>query len=129
MRFLFLRFIPAIAFFGVSCFPLSRGLGAQEVTLTLEQALDRAKQQAPVILSAKGRIEEARGRLAGALVRFRDNPLVEFDAGPRFTPAGRIADAELGFSQNFELGGRRHARIAAAESGIARETATSEDVT
>jgi len=41
-----------------------------------------------VALSAKGRIEEARGRLAGALVRFRDNPLVEFDAGPRFTPEG-----------------------------------------
>jgi cobalt-zinc-cadmium efflux system outer membrane protein len=129
MRFLFLRFIPAIVFFGVIVFPLSRRLDAQEVTLTLEQALDRARQHAPVILSAKGRIEEARGRLAGALVRFRDNPLIELDAGPRFTPEGRIADVELGFSQNFELGGRRNARIAGAESGIARETATSADVT
>src|SRR3954447_8248398 len=101
MRFLFLRFIPAIVFFGVIVFPLSRRLDAQEVTLTLEQALDRARQHAPVILSAKGRIEEARGRLAGALVRFRDNPLIELDAGPRFTPEGRIADVELGFSQNF----------------------------
>jgi hypothetical protein len=82
-----------------------------------------------VILSAKGRIEEARGRLAGAPVRFRDNPLIELDAGPRFIPERRIADVELGFSQNFELGGRRNARIAGAESGIARETATSEDVT
>ena len=102
--------------------------GAGDTTHS-RQALDRARQRAPVILSAKGRIEEARGRLAGALVRFRDNPLVEFDAGPRFTQQGHLADVDVGISQNFEFGGRRSARIAGAESGIARETATSEEVT
>lgn len=129
MRSLFLRCVSRFVFFGMLGVSLSRPVGAQEPVLTLEQALDRAHQQAPLILSARGRIEEARGRLTGALVRFRDNPLIELDAGPRFTPEGRLTDVEVGFSQNFELGGRRSARIAGAESGIARETATSEDVT
>lgn len=100
---------------------------AQEMTLTLGQAMDTARQRAPLILSAKGRIEEARGRLTGALVRFRDNPLVELDAGPRFLPEGRLAAIDIGVSQNLELGGKRNARIAAAQAGISRETAVSED--
>ena len=98
---------------------------AQE--LTLPQALDLARQRAPLILSARARIAEAKGRLTGALVRFRDNPLVEFDAGPRFTPQGNLATIDAGVSQNFELGGRRAARIAGAEAGVARETAASDD--
>jgi outer membrane protein, heavy metal efflux system len=87
------------------------------------------RDSAPLILSARARIEEARGRLAGAVVRFRDNPLLEFDAGPRFTNQGRLLDLNIGISQNFELGGRRSARIAGAQAGIAEETATSEDAT
>jgi outer membrane protein, heavy metal efflux system len=102
-------------------------LAAQDTTLTLAQAMDMARQRAPLILSAKGRIEEARGRLAGALVRFRDNPLIELDAGPRFLPNGRLAAIDVGVSQNLELGGKRDARIAGAQAGIARETAVSED--
>ena len=58
----------------------------------------------PVILSARARIEDARGRLTGAVVRFRDNPLLEFDAGPRFINQGRLLDLNAGISQNFELG-------------------------
>jgi hypothetical protein len=69
-----------------------RPIHGQGNAICLRQALDLAQQRAPVILSARARIEEARGRLAGAVVRFRDNPLVEFDAGPRFTNQGRIVD-------------------------------------
>src|SRR5262245_41883046 len=97
----------------------------QDSAIASQEALATARERAPVILAAKGRIEEARGRLAGALVRFRDNPLVELDAGPRFLPDGKLAAIDVGVSQNFELGGRRAARIAGAEAGIARESANS----
>ena len=107
----------------------ARPIHGQGNPISLRQALDLARQRAPVILSARARIEEARGRLAGAVVRFRDNPLLEFDAGPRFTNQGRIVDLNVGVSQNFELGGRRSARIAGAQAGIAEETANSEDAT
>ena len=106
-----------------------RPIHGQSNAISLRQALDLARARAPLILSARARIEEARGRLAGAVVRFRDNPLVEFDAGPRFTNQGRIVDLNVGVSQNFELGGRRTARIAGAQAGIAEETAKSEDAT
>jgi len=116
-----------VAAFLLTLVLFARSSYAQELPLTLGAALDLARQRAPLILSAKGRVEEARGRLAGALVRFRDNPLVELDAGPRFIPQGHLADIDVGLTQNFELGGRRQARIAGAEAGIARETANSED--
>jgi outer membrane protein, heavy metal efflux system len=106
-----------------------RPIHGQGNAISLRQALDWARQRAPLILSARARIEEARGRLAGAVVRFRDNPLLEFDAGPRFINQGRILDMNVGVSQNFELGGRRSARIAGAEAGIAEETANSDDAT
>src|SRR2546426_12647790 len=50
---------------------------SQDAVLTLDQALARARERAPSILSAKARIDEARGRLAGASVLLRDNPLIE----------------------------------------------------
>ena len=105
-----------------------RPIRGQANAISLRQALDLARARAPLILSARARIEEARGRLAGAVVRFHDNPLVEFDAGPRFTNQGRIVDLNVGVSQNFELG-RRSARIAGAQAGIAEETANSDDAT
>src|SRR5262245_40726760 len=98
MQFLSLRFVCSLvvsAAIAVSCSP---PLHAQETMLTLGQAMDLARQRAPLILSAKGRIAEARGRLAGALVRFRDNPLIELDSGPRFLPEGRLAAIDVGVS-------------------------------
>jgi hypothetical protein len=47
---------------------------AQVASLTYEQALERARTRAPLILAAHDRIEEARGRLLGAKVLLRDNP-------------------------------------------------------
>ena len=46
----------------------------QNQPLSLEQALERARRRAPLILAAQDRIEEARGRLIGARVLLRDNP-------------------------------------------------------
>jgi cobalt-zinc-cadmium efflux system outer membrane protein len=100
---------------------------AQSITLSLEEALARAREQAPAVSIARARIEEARGRLVGARIRFRDNPVVDVGTGPRNTEAGTLTDLDVGFAQLFETGGQRAARIAGAEAGIARETAAADE--
>src|SRR5580765_4379083 len=100
---------------------------AQSLSLSLEEALARAREQAPAVLIARARIEEARGRLIGARVRFRDNPTIDVGMGPRATEAGTMTDLDIGFAQLFETGGQRAARIAGAEAGIARETAAADE--
>ena len=100
---------------------------AQENPKTLEEVLELARTRAPLILSARARIEEAKGRLAGASIRFQQNPVLETNGGPRFSPSGRTADLDVTLSQEFELGGRRKARIAGAEAGVDRESATAQD--
>jgi outer membrane protein, heavy metal efflux system len=94
--------------------------------LTFQQALTMARERAPRVAIARARIDEARGRLAGAQVRFRDNPVIDASAGPRWLETGNVTDYEFGVSQTVELGNRRDARIAGAEAGIARETAVSD---
>lgn len=94
--------------------------------LTFQQALTMARERAPRVAVARARIDEARGRLAGAQVRFRDNPVVDASAGPRWLETGNVTDYEFGLSQTVELGNRRDARIAGAEASIARETAVSD---
>lgn len=97
-----------------------------QAPLTFEQALTMARERAPRVAVARARIDEARGRLAGAQVRFRDNPVIDASAGPRKLETGTVTDFEFGVSQTFELGNRRGARIAGAEAGVIRETAVSE---
>jgi len=94
--------------------------------LTFQQALTMARERAPRIAIARARIDEARGRLAGAQVRFRDNPIIDASAGPRWLETGTVTDYELGVLQTFELGNRRDARIASAEAAVARESAVSD---
>jgi len=100
---------------------------AQTGSLTMAQALDLARRRAPAILMARDRIEEARGRLLGAKVLFRENPVLDFSAGPRHLPGSTVTDYEIGASQSFELGGRRHSRITSAQADIERETASSQN--
>jgi len=92
-----------------------------------EQALDRARKRAPSILAAQDRINEARARLLGAKILLRENPLLELSAGPRYREGSDLIDAEIGISQSFELGGRRRARIAAAQADVDREAASSQN--
>jgi len=54
-----------------------RPCAAQADTLTLEQALALARERAPPVLSARRRIEDARGRVTGASAWFRENPVLE----------------------------------------------------
>jgi len=100
----------------------------QNRALTLDQALERARRRAPLILAAQDRIEEARGRLLGARALLRDNPVLELSAGPHYRSGSDLIDAEVGLSQSFELGGRRRSRIAAAQADVERETAASQNV-
>jgi cobalt-zinc-cadmium efflux system outer membrane protein len=95
--------------------------------LTLDDALERARRAAPALLAARLRADEARGRLAGAAVLLRDNPVLEAGAGRRDGDRGVSADVDASLGQTFELGGRRRARIAGAEAELARETANAED--
>jgi cobalt-zinc-cadmium efflux system outer membrane protein len=100
---------------------------AQSVSLTFEDALVRAREQSPSVLVARARIEEARGRLVGARIRYRDNPTFDFAAGPRSVDGTTLTDIDLGVSQLFETGGQRAARMSGAEAEIRRETATANE--
>ncbi|MFN7981732.1 MAG: TolC family protein [Vicinamibacterales bacterium] len=97
------------------------------VHLTLESVLASARAQSPDVLIADARIDESRARLIGASVRSRENPTVDASTGPRRTDRGTSADLDVGFSYPFETGGQRSARIQAAESAIASDTAAAAD--
>jgi outer membrane protein, heavy metal efflux system len=100
---------------------------AQEPTLTLPQVLARARERAPEIVSARLSVEEARGRLAGASLRFPSNPEIEAAVGSRTGSDGRFTDLDVGLGQRFEPGSRRTARVAIADAAIARSTAGADE--
>lgn len=95
--------------------------------MTLERALEIARERAPSVLAARARIDEARAQLAGASRLLRSNPEIEADAGPRFSDEGDTTDVRAKLSQAFELGGARAARIDAAAADVAREEASADD--
>jgi cobalt-zinc-cadmium efflux system outer membrane protein len=92
----------------------------QGTTLTFESALERARQAAPAVVAARMRIEEARGRVAGASLPFSSNPSVEVEAGRR---SGEVSSTDYGLEveQGLELPQWRRARIDAARAGVTRE--------
>ena len=102
---------------------------AQGRALTLPEVLARAREQAPQIVSARLALEEARGRLLGASVRFQANPQIDAALGNRNGPDSRFTDFELGLGQTFEPGARRSARIAGANAAIAQSAANIDEVT
>lgn len=121
--------VVGITFMSTIVLMLPRFAFAQENEKTLEEVLEIARRRAPLILSARARIEEARGRLKGASLRFQQNPVLEAGGGPRFSSGEKTADLDLSLSQDFELGGRRKNRIAGAEAVVDREEATAEEAT
>ena len=72
---------------------------------------------------SRARIAESEAALIEATTRFRDNPLIGGAAGPRFGSEGRFTELDFGVSQQFETGGQRQARVAAARAGIERQQA------
>lgn len=99
-----------------------------QVPLTLAEALARARERAPQIVSARLAIDEARARLAGAS-HLQSNP--EFDAGVgnRQGSGARATEIDIGFGQSFEPGRRRASRRDMAAAGIEQSTASAEEVT
>lgn len=119
----------ATAAFGLAAACLwPRPGAAQPSELTLEEALALARQQAPAVLEAQGRVAEAQGPIAGAAPWLRDNPTLQAEAGPR-TRSGesRGLDWAIGLTQPFELGGKRGARRESARAGLVRESAHRQD--
>lgn len=100
------------------------GAAEPPAELSLEEALTLARQRAPALVDAAGRVAEARGAVAGAQPLLRDNPTLEAETGPRTSSShGREWDVALGLAQPFELGGKRSARLELAQAGLARADA------
>ena len=114
------RLVAAVSLCGSSAL----GPAFAQETLTLDDALARARAHSPAVLAARARVEEARARVRGA-GRALANPEVEAAAGRRHD-TGRW-DLDIGLTQPLEIGGRRGARVDAAEASLARELATAED--
>jgi cobalt-zinc-cadmium efflux system outer membrane protein len=102
---------------------------AQSQTLTLAKVLARARERAPQIVSARMALEETRGRLAGASIRFQSNPELDAGLGNRAGPEDRSTDFQIGLGQTFEPASRRTARISGANAAVAQSTAAVDDTT
>lgn len=102
---------------------------AQGRTITLAEVLARAHEQAPQIVSARLALDEARGRLLGASLRFQTTPEIDAGVGNRNGSDTRFTDFDIGMSQHFETGSRRAARMAGANAAIAQGTANVDEIT
>jgi cobalt-zinc-cadmium efflux system outer membrane protein len=109
---------------------LHASAAAAQVRITsLADTLSRARERAPEIVSARLALEEIRGRLAGASLRFQSNPDLEAAVGPRRATGARFTDYEFGVAQMFEPGARRSARIDGANAALAQSAANIDEVT
>jgi cobalt-zinc-cadmium efflux system outer membrane protein len=89
-----------------------------QTVLTLSEALARARERAPDIVAARLAVDEARGRLMGASLRFQNNPEFDVAAGPRRRPGDSTLDLDAGITQRLEPGGRKSARVAGATADV-----------
>jgi outer membrane protein, heavy metal efflux system len=102
-----------------ACLCLPAPTRAQTI-LTLAETVARARERAGPVLVAQARIAEAEADLVTATARFRENPIIEANVGPRTGPDLRSTEVDVGFTQLFETGGQRRARIAGAQASINR---------
>jgi len=91
----------AVAVCTAVCFQAG-SVSAQTRVLTLADVLARARDQAPQIVSARLALEETRGRLLGASLRFQANPEIDASLGNRNGPDSRFTDFGLGIGQMFD---------------------------
>lgn len=101
--------------------------GQEPLALTFEEALRRARESAPAVVTARLAIEEARGHALGARLPIFSNPVVELEQGRR---SGDVPfnDYGVAIAQDIDLPQRRTARIAAATAAIAQEEQRARDV-
>lgn len=118
---------PLTLFACVSVLALAATSAFAQTTLTLEEALARARRAAPEIVAAQLAVDEARARLAHAGIR-QTNPEIDFGIGRRAGELERSADVEVSATHMFEPAGRRRARTDAASAGVDRSTAQLDEV-
>jgi cobalt-zinc-cadmium efflux system outer membrane protein len=96
--------------------------------LTLDQALDAARQSNPEILAVRQELEIARGRLVRARYWNPFNPEVGALGSRReFAAGGAASDFAVSASQEIEVAGQRGARIEEAERNAERAEALVRD--
>jgi cobalt-zinc-cadmium efflux system outer membrane protein len=98
-----------------------------QTILTLEATITLAREQSASVVIARARIAEAEAGLLDVAARFRENPVVEANVGPRSTAAGSSTELDIGVSQQFESGGQRSARQAGVRASIDRQTVAVND--
>ncbi len=112
-----------------SALSLMTGTAGAQTPLTLAEVVARAREHAPQVVAARLAVDEARGRLLGAGLRFQTNPDVELGLGNRTGSSARSTDLEVGVGQLFEPAGRRTARTASARAQIGARTAALDEIT
>lgn len=108
---------------------LMTGTAGAQTPLTLAEVVARAREHAPQVVAARLAVDETRGRLLGAGLRFQTNPEVELGLGNRTGSSTRSTDLDVGVGQLFEPAGRRTARIASARAQIGTRTAVVDEIT
>lgn len=95
--------------------------GPLPANLSLGQALDEASARSPAIVAAEAEVATALARLRESGVR--SNPELSFElenfAGTGELRGLRSTEATLAVNQRLDLGGRRSARVGAAEAELA----------
>lgn len=94
--------------------------------LDLEEALALVAARAPRIDAQRARLDEVRAQRTDATLALRDNPELDLELGPRLPGLddGSITPVVgVGWTQRFELGGQRAARIDAADAAEVRALA------
>lgn len=95
--------------------------GPLPTRLTLTQALEEAAARSPTLVAAQADLQAAAARVRQAGVR--SNPEISFElenfAGTGELRGLRSTEATLAVNQRLDLGGRRSARISAAQAELA----------
>lgn len=120
---------PLLTLCGVTALVLAPVRAGAQTTMTLNEALARARQVAPQIVGGRLAIDEARARVVGADLRFQTNPELDLGIGRRSGASGSTADIDVAATQMFEPPGRRDARRSAATAAVDRSAAQLDEVT
>lgn len=95
--------------------------------MTLDQAVARAIEAAPIVTTAEGAVFAAQGRRAQVTWPFAGNPTVEFERTRRRSPGGEVYDVGWRFGQNFEISGSSLRSRDAAEARVMASEAYVDD--
>lgn len=97
--------------------------GPLPAALTLDQALDEAAARSPAIVAARAEVDAARARLRQAGVRVNPELSVDVENFAGTGPYSGFSGTEttVSINQRLDLGGRRRARVSAAEARLAAQ--------